>query len=322
VRRSIPIRRVILAGLVLLGLAALPQSYQALAAGTGAPDRSGWTQVWDSTHTIALSIPPGWTAKPGAQGTSLVAGAPGGMPEVSVLAEQVGTSVTSEQYAAQKISVLQAGFPTAHVLPVSETVRLAGTDAHVVAFSRQSGKTLYGVQQAAVVTGSDGLVATMTWDYSVPADLTLSRAVLGTLTIAQTATTHAAAGPAPFGRRDLFAAPPGAVPAAVGGTGPSALLPPLPVPVAPGPAVAPSPLPDVPKAGSAPAVQAPPVELRGIALGDTPQAVLASGKTYTIVTVGQHTDWGTVSAITATAVMFRAETGTRILTFGAGGVNP
>ena len=65
----------------------------------------------------------------------------------------------------------------------------------------------------------------------------------------------------------------------------------------------------------------PPVELAGLVLGGSPQAVLRSGSTYLIVRAGDHTPWGTVSVITPAGVVLTDGTGTasRTVTFSQGG---
>lgn len=117
------------------------------------------------------------------------------------------------------------------------------------------------------------------------------------------------------GRRDLFAPPPGVMVSGAGTGGVSVQLPPMPIPEPSGPVVPPASLPALPTQGQGTGAAVPPVSLRGIVLGATPQAVLVSNGTYKIVTVGQQTSWGTVRAITAVTVTFEAASGPRTLTF-------
>jgi hypothetical protein len=119
------------------------------------------------------------------------------------------------------------------------------------------------------------------------------------------------------GRRDLFAPPPGVTVRGAGPGGASVQLPPMPIPESPGPAVPPASLPAVPAQRQGTGAQVPPVALRGIVLGATPQAVLVSNGAYKIVTVGQGTPWGTVRSITATTVAFDTASGSHTLTFEA-----
>jgi len=138
------------------------------------------------------------------------------------------------------------------------------------------------------------------------------------------ATRPSVGAPVTTGRRDLFAPPPGvatgahagstgaAVPSMPGPQIGSISLPPLPGAVGIGPASAP---PALSGQGGQGTPTAPTIELRGVALGRTPQAVLVSGGTYAIVTVGQKTDWGTVTGITATTVTLRMDSGSRTLRF-------
>jgi len=128
--------------------------------------------------------------------------------------------------------------------------------------------------------------------------------------------------PAIGARRDLFAPPPGAVTDGATHAG----LPVLPpIPEAPGPLPAGLPLPPIapalPGPAGGPEPPSPPVELAGLVLGGSPQAVLRSGTTYLIVHQGDHTPWGTVSAITAAGVVLTEGTGTtsRTVTFSHGG---
>jgi len=124
-------------------------------------------------------------------------------------------------------------------------------------------------------------------------------------------------------RRDLFAPPAGAVT----DIAPHAGLPALPpIPEAPGPLPAGLPLPPIPStvpgmSSGQEAPSLPPVELAGLVLGGSPQAVLRSGSTYLIVHPGDHTPWGTVSVITPAGVVLTDGTGMagRTVTFSHGG---
>jgi len=329
------LRRTVIVALALIVLGLPPQARGALAPGTVTPDRAGWTRIWTRANTVSVSVPHDWKTTVGTEGSSVVATAPGGMPQVTVAAEQVGPSVTADEYAAQHARTLRTALPAAHALQAETGLRIAGIDAHPTVLEWPVNGKDYAVLQAAIVSGGIGVVATATWDRAAASEASAAQQVIATLELGAASSGQMPSAPArPLaGRRNLFASPPGAVSVSAdvsprrgaAGTSASVPLPPMPIPDATGPSVPPDrlpgllpALPSATRGTNSPAAPSPPaVALRGIVLGSTPQAVLMAGTSYTIVTFGQHTAWGMVRGITATTVTLETDTGFRTLTIGA-----
>jgi hypothetical protein len=333
-------------GVVTLGVGLVILLDMSPGAPAQAPLPGGWREVAAGSSGIRMAIPPSWSEAAGGRepGPALAASAPGGLPSVAIIVRPAppGESVDS---VAARIAGAQAASLRGARVSRPEPSRLGGLEARRVTMAWEDRRRgpMDGVELIAL-RGTEAVIAVAQWARSprASADRAVAERVLATVTVGPRSqggpgaraalpapppperagggslTARGAGGP----RRNIFLEPPqamaregskGRAPSAGGGgaSGGSPLpLPPVPEALGPGAALPPPPgAVPVPKgAGGAGQAGSPPAVI-GLVLGPTPEAVLASGTSRTIVAPGARTPWGTVVAVTRAGVVLATGSG-------------
>lgn len=309
-----------------------------------APPPGGWREITAGSAGIRMAIPPSWTEVSGWHGTgpALAASASGGLPSVAVIVRPASPGESLDGVTSQ-IAARQAGVLRGAIVGRPQRSRLGGREARRVemAWDDRRRGPMEGVELIAL-RGAEAVIAIAQWARSPRArvDRDVAERVLATVTVEPVSRDRPGAGIVPHPpaspeapsaltearraggpRRNIFMEPPEAArlegqtgsPAggkgAVGGS--SLPLPPVPEALGPGVALPPPPTGAAPVAKGAGGGQAgPPLPaVIGLVLGPTPEAVLVSGTSRTIVAPGAKTRWGTVVAVTREGVVLAAGMG-------------